>query len=79
MRGLIADTTPLFGAIDPNDQYHSRAQLELERIEIEKLTVFIPFPVYVETYSLLLYRLGFSYAYNFTQSCVDSVHLIRAC
>jgi predicted nucleic acid-binding protein len=77
MRGLIADTTPLFGAIDPNDQYHSRAQLELERIEIENLTVFIPFPVYVETYSLLLYRLGFSYAYNFTQSCIDSVHLIN--
>jgi hypothetical protein len=35
MRGLIADTTPLFGAIDPNDQYHSRAQFELERIEWE--------------------------------------------
>lgn len=77
MRGLIADTTPLFRAIDPNDQYHSRAQLELERIEIEDLTVFIPFPVYVETYSLLLYRLGFSYAYSFTQSCIDSVHLIN--
>ncbi len=68
---------PLFGAIDPNDQYHSRAQLELERIERENLTVFIPFPVYVETYSLLLYHLGFSYAYNFTQSCIDSVHLIN--
>jgi hypothetical protein len=39
MRGIIADTTPLFAAIDPSDQYHSRTRFELERIETENLSI----------------------------------------
>ncbi|GBE76033.1 hypothetical protein myaer87_32600 [Microcystis aeruginosa NIES-87] len=50
MKAIIADTTPLYGAIDTSDQYHSRAQAELRRIESEDLTVIISFPVYIETY-----------------------------
>ncbi|CCI20555.1 hypothetical protein MICAF_80001 [Microcystis aeruginosa PCC 9807] len=62
MKAIIADITTLYGAIDTSDQYHSRAQAELRRIESEDLTVIISFPVYIETYSLLLYRLGFEQA-----------------
>ncbi|GBF53233.1 hypothetical protein N0824_01085 [Microcystis sp. 0824] len=46
MKAIIADTTPLYGAIDTSDQYHSRSQAELRRIESEDLTVIISFPVY---------------------------------
>lgn len=77
MRGIIADTTPLFGAIDPSDQYHSKARFELKRIETENLSIFVPVPVYLETYSLLLHRLGFRTAFDFTQSCVDSVQILN--
>ena len=77
MKAIIADTTPLYGAIDTSDQYHSRAQAELRRIEAENLTVIIPFPVYVETYSLVLYRLGFEQATHFTQNCLESANLIN--
>jgi hypothetical protein len=53
---------PLNAAIDASAQYHSKAQAELRRIEAENLTVIISFPLYIETYSLLLYRLGFEQA-----------------
>ena len=77
MRAIIADTTPLYGAIDPSDQYHSRAQAELKRIAEENLTVIISFPVYVETYNLLLYRLDFEQATYFTQRCLQFNNLIN--
>jgi len=77
LKGIIADTTPLYGAIDTSDQYHSRAQAELRRIESEDLTVIISFPVYIETYSLLLYRLGFEQATHFTQNCLESANLLN--
>jgi predicted nucleic acid-binding protein len=77
LKAIIADTTPLYGAIDTSDQYHSRAQAELRRIESEDLTVIISFPVYIETYSLLLYRLGFEQANHFTQNCLESANLIN--
>jgi predicted nucleic acid-binding protein len=77
LKAIIADTTPLYGAIDTSDQYHSRAQAELRRIESEDLTVIISFPVYIETYSLPLYRLGFEQANHFTQNCLESANLIN--
>ncbi|MBD2603003.1 hypothetical protein H6G81_00330 [Scytonema hofmannii FACHB-248] len=58
MRAIIADTGPLYAAVDVDDQYHERSQAELQRIELKNLTVVVPFPVYLETYNLLLYRLG---------------------
>jgi len=69
LKAIIAHTTPLYAAIDASDQYHSRAQAELRRIEAENLTVIISFPLYIETHSLLLYRLGFEQATHFTQNC----------
>ena len=77
MKAILADTTPLYGAIDTSDQYHLRAQAELARIATEKLSVIIPFPVYLENYSLVLYRLGFSQAIRFTESCLESASLIN--
>jgi predicted nucleic acid-binding protein len=77
LKAIIADTTPLYGAIDPSDQYHSKAQAELERIAEENLTVIISFPVYLETYNLLLYRLGFRQATYFTQRCLESSNLLN--
>jgi predicted nucleic acid-binding protein len=77
LKTIIADTTPLYGAIDKSDRYHNRAQAELRRIEVDDLTVIIAFPVYIETYSLLLYRLGFEQATRFTQNCLESANLLN--
>ncbi|PZV23075.1 MAG: hypothetical protein DCF12_19695 [Snowella sp.] len=39
--------------------------------------VVISFPVYIETYSLLLYRLGFEQATRFSQNCLESTNLLN--
>ena len=77
MKAILADTTPLYGAIDTSDQFHARAQAEIQRIAKEKLIVVVSFPVYIETYSLLLYRLGFEQANHFSQNCLESANLLN--
>ena len=77
MKAILADTTPLYGAIDTSDQFHARAQTEIQRIATEKLIVVVSFPVYIETYSLLLYRLGFEQANRFSQNCLESANLLN--
>jgi predicted nucleic acid-binding protein len=77
LKAILADTTPLYGAIDTSDQFHARAQAEIQRISTEKLIVVVSFPVYIETYSLLLYRLGFEQANRFSQNCLESANLLN--
>lgn len=77
MKAILADTTPLYRAIDTSDQFHARAQAEIQRIAKEKLIVVVSFPVYIETYSLLLYRLGFEQANRFSQNCLESANLLN--
>ena len=77
MKAILADTTPLYGAIDTSDKFHARAQAEIQRIAKEKLIVVVSFPVYIETYSLLLYRLGFEQANRFSQNCLESANLLN--
>ncbi len=77
MKAILADTTPLYGAIDTSDQFHARAQAEIQRIAKEKLIVVVSFPVYIETYSLLLYRLGFEQANRFSQNYLESANLLN--
>jgi len=77
LKAILADTTLLYGAIDTSDQFHARAQAEIQRIAKEKLIVVVSFPVYIETYSLLLYRLGFEQANRFSQNCLESANLLN--
>jgi predicted nucleic acid-binding protein len=55
---VLADTGPLYAALDPTDQYHRRAQAELKILSQARLDVIIAYPTLFETYSLILYRLG---------------------
>src|SRR5690348_11991439 len=57
-RVVLADTGPLYAALDPSDQYHQRAQGELKRLAHERREVVIAYPILFESYSLVLYRLG---------------------
>jgi predicted nucleic acid-binding protein len=58
MKPVIADTGPLYAATDPDDQYHARAQRELRRVDRERRDVIVAYPTLLESYSLILYRLG---------------------
>lgn len=57
-RAVIADTGPLFAAVDPDDANHQRAVREIEKLAREKIEVIIAYPTLMEAYTLVLYRLG---------------------
>ena len=57
-RALLADTGPLYAANDEADEHHQRALLQLEALARDRREVLIPYPILLEAYSLLLFRLG---------------------
>ncbi len=62
MTVVLADTRPLYALADPSDQYHIRAQAELESIENRGLTVAVSYPTVCEAHTVVLRRLPIEYA-----------------
>ncbi len=77
MKGIIIDTGVFYALLDKSDTYHQQAQSELNIVIEKNLTIYVSFPVFLETYSLLLYRLGFMTAKAFTDYCDTSVEFIN--
>ena len=61
---VLADTGPLYALADPSDQFHERAQRELEVLVTRNSPVLVAFPVLCESHTLVLRRLGSRYAAN---------------
>jgi predicted nucleic acid-binding protein len=61
-RAVLADTGPLYAAVDPDDAHHKRARQELQRLAHEKREVVVTYPTLLEAYTLVLFRLGKSTA-----------------
>jgi len=57
-RAVLADTGPLYAAVDPDDAHHARAQRELKRLARDKREVILAYPTLLEAYTLVLFRLG---------------------
>lgn len=78
IKAVIADTTPLYALVDSSDQYHQKAKQELSSIQRLKIQVIIPYPIALESYSLVLYRLGTQIAIRFFEEICDSAELVHA-
>lgn len=76
MKALLADTGPLYAAALPSDQYHERAQRDVQRIREDALAVIVPYPVLMETYSLLLRRTRPHTAQSWLEPFTERVGLI---
>lgn len=57
-RAILADTGPLYAAVDPDDEHHARAQREIKRLAHDRREVMLAYPTLLEAYTLVLYRLG---------------------
>jgi len=53
---FLADTGPLYAAVDPTDHYHLQAQGELAKLQRERLTVGVAYSTLIESYTLVLRR-----------------------
>lgn len=58
INSVLADAGPLYAAVDPEDMHHNRAVRELERLTGEPRDIAVAYPTLLETYSLILFRLG---------------------
>lgn len=57
-RAVLADTGPLYAANDEADEHHRRALREIKSFARDRREVVIAYPVLLEAYSLLLFKLG---------------------
>jgi predicted nucleic acid-binding protein len=64
MRAVLADTGPLYAAVDPHDARHKQAIRDLSKLGDEKHQVVLACPTLLEAYTMVLYRLGKSVASN---------------
>jgi predicted nucleic acid-binding protein len=55
---VLADAGPLYAAVDPEDSYHKRAVRELEKLDEDRREIVVAYSTLLETYSLILFRLG---------------------
>ena len=71
-RAVLADTSPLYAANDEGDAYHLRALGDLKKLARDRREVLIAYPILLEAYSLLLYRLGRNAAADWLTEVSDS-------
>ena len=77
MRAIIADTGPLYTQIDRDDRYHQQACFELQKINRDRLTIVVPYPIYLEAHRLILYSGGFEVAIAFAQNMTNAENPIN--
>lgn len=58
MRAVLVDSGPLYALVDPHDEWHERASGELYLLEDRRLQLIVPWPTLLDTYTLVLRRLG---------------------
>ena len=75
MRAVLADTGPLYAALDPDDDNHERAQEDIERLNSERLEVMVAYPTLCESYTLILYRLGIDAAHGWMKELRECASL----
>jgi predicted nucleic acid-binding protein len=77
MKALLADTGPLYALVDPDDQYHSRAYSDWERLSREGFQLTISWSTVLETHSLISRRLGFRTAQSWLDQATESLGLLN--
>ena len=76
-RAVLVDTGPLYAAVDPDDQYHARAQQELNALTEKQYAVILAYPMLIEAYTLILYRLGRLTAHRWLEEVLTGTALIN--
>ena len=71
-RAVLADTGPLYAAVDPSDDSHERARKDIERLNRERFGVALTYPTLYEGYSLVVYKLGLEVAHRWVEEAREN-------
>jgi predicted nucleic acid-binding protein len=71
-RAVLADTGPLYAAVDPHDAHHKQAIAELRKLDREKRAVVVAYPILLEAYTMVLHRHGRSTASDWLADMADA-------
>jgi predicted nucleic acid-binding protein len=71
-RAVLADTGPLYAAVDPHDGRHKQAVAELRELDREKREVVVAYPILLEAYTMVLRRLGRNAASDWLADMTDA-------
>jgi predicted nucleic acid-binding protein len=71
-RAVLADTGPLYAAVDPHDARHKQALAELRKLDREKRAVVVAYPTLLEAYTMVLRRLGRDTASDWLSDMADA-------
>lgn len=77
MRAVLADTGPLYAAVDPDDAHHEQSQRELKRLIRDRRDVLVSYPALLEAYTLVLYRMGVGAASDWLKDILAGGSLIN--
>lgn len=72
-QAVLADSGPLYAAVDPHDAHHQRALKELGQLSQREYRIVVSFPTAVEAYTLVLFRLGRTVAVRWIGEIAESV------
>jgi predicted nucleic acid-binding protein len=72
---VLADTGPLYAANDEGDKHHPLALRQLKELARDRREVLIAYPILLEAYSLLLFRLGRRAASDWVSEVSDTSFL----
>ena len=75
---VLADTGPLYAAQDPDDTHHSRSHSDLARLRAQNLKVVVPYPILLESYSLVMRKLGNRQAHALLAQVTNTSILVNA-
>lgn len=74
---VLADTGPLYAALDPSDGKHEQTQSDIERLDKQGYGVAVTYPTLCEAYSLVLYKLGIRRAHGWLREVRASASLVN--
>jgi predicted nucleic acid-binding protein len=74
-RAVLADTGPLFAIADETDQHHERALRQSELLTRDRWEILLPYPILLETYTLILFNLGGKSAAGWLSQILSAVFI----
>ncbi len=77
MRSVLADTGPLYALVDSDDRYHAEASQQLAQLQALDLSVIVLQPIFMESYTLILRKLGKSKAQAWLHELSRGVDLVN--